>query len=196
MCHYITATLPRDVDIDVVASRFDAHGRGFTVISNPHVAGQIEPGDRYVLTTRKHCDCGTVLGALRGSGAKSQGALAHQVEKLRRRGWSEAKIDRWRDQTGQGRARREQESGAGAQRGLQDANQWIDLLRDLLNSGAGPRIGLLLHWYRGSVESERVALKGVRRVAISTLNPDQLMGIEEDVLYEFVRGSELASDHR
>lgn len=186
MCHYITATLPRDVDIDVVASRFDAHGRGFKVVSNPHVAGQIEPGDRYVLTTRKQCDCGTSLGTLSGSGAKSQAALAHQEGKLRRRGWSKAKIERWRTQTEQDRARREQQSVAGSQRGLQDARQWIALLRDLLNSGATARVGLLLHWYRGRVESERIVLKGVRRVELSMLTPDQVMAIEEDVLYEFL----------
>lgn len=196
MCHYITATLPRDVDIDVVASRFNAHGRGFKVISNPHVARHIEAGDRYVQTTRKHCDCGTSLGSLARRETKSQDALGHQAEKFRRRGWSEAKIDRWQVQTERDRARRRQEGTTGAQRGLQDAKQWIDLLRDLLNSGATARIGLLLHWYRGSVESERVELNGIRRVELSAASTDQLMGIEDDVLYEFVRGTEVASDRR
>jgi hypothetical protein len=139
MCLFITVALPRDVDIDVVAERFESHGRGFAVTSNPHVAAQLDQGDRYVLTTRAHCDCGTSLGAL---------------------------------------ARSRTESGA------QDANQWIELLSDLLGTGATTRISLLLHQYSGNVESERIVLKGRQRLEASELTTEQLMTIEEDVLYD------------
>lgn len=185
MCHFITATLPRDVDVDAVAARFHAHGRGFAEVSNPHVAAQIAPGDRYLTTTAAHCDCGTSLGALARSEATGPATLDRQIEKLRRRGWGAARIGRWQAQTEQDPARRRREEQTAARGEAHDVAQWTDLLRELLDSGLTPRIGLLLHWYRGNLRSERISLNGIQRLAISALTPRQLMRIEEDTLYEF-----------
>ena len=185
MCHFITATLPQNVDTEVVASCFDSHGRGFALISDPLVATQLDPGDRYILTTRKHCDCGTSLGTLARSGCRPPvdgDSSAREVAKLRRRGWSEAKIGRWQSQTENDRTKGKR----AVRQCTQDAERWIDLLRDLLDSGATPRVALLLHWYRGNVESERISIRDRVQVEIHGLDPEKLMRMEEDVLYNFV----------
>lgn len=185
MCHFVTATLPRSADAGAVASQFAAAGRGFVVIANRHLESQIDRGDQYYLTTAGRCDCGTVLGSLADSGRDPGRDVEQEVAKLRRRGWSEAKVGRWRLQVEGDRVRRRREERGQAGRGVPSAGQWVTLVREVLGSGATPRIGLLLHWYAGGVESERIQLKSQRQVPRSELTPELLMRMDEDVLYEF-----------
>ena len=41
MCHFVTAVLPKDVDLDEIATALDLHAFGFRVIDNPHVRAQL-----------------------------------------------------------------------------------------------------------------------------------------------------------
>lgn len=189
MCHVITATLPSSADAAAVVARLAVGGRAFVVVSNAVIAAQIDPGDVYLVTAGKPCDCGTSIGALaRADGGDADCDTGREVEKLRRRGWSETKIRRWQSDVEHSRDRRQREHHVRALRGAHDAQQWVELLGDVLGSGETSRIGLLLHWYRGSVESERIELRGREQVVITEANPELLMLMDDDVLYEFVRG--------
>ena len=112
MCHYITATIPNKDDVTSVASIFKSHGFGFELISNPHVAQQIGAQDRYILTSGKYCDCGTALGSLSDRMPAKDLDLEPQVRKLRKQGWSEAKIKRWLEQKEQTKERHLREDEA------------------------------------------------------------------------------------
>lgn len=80
------------------------------------------------------------------------------MKKFRRQGWSEAKIERWLEQKEQTKARHQREDEARAQVSTPELDQWINFVTDLLKSGKAPRLGLLLHLYRGGIESERVKI--------------------------------------
>ena len=84
MCHYITATLPHAVELQSVAPIFESHKLGFELISNPHVAEQVDPQDWYILTNRKHCDCGTALGSLNHQGAAKVSNYDRELKKISR----------------------------------------------------------------------------------------------------------------
>jgi len=186
MCHYITASLPKSVDTDSVALIFESYKVGFDLISNPHVSAQLEAGDLYVLTTRGHCDCGTALGSLNGSAAHDDLSYERELKKFRKQGWSEAKITRWLEQKEQTKEKHLREDEARAKGSTQELNQWVRFITDVLKSGYAPRIGLLLHMYHGSIESERISILRRERVKLEELTPDLLMRIKEDVVYEFV----------
>ena len=186
MCHYITASLPHDVELKSVIPIFESHKLGFELISNPHVAEQLDPQDWYILTSRKHCDCGTALGSLNHQGAAKKSSYDRELMKFRKQGWSEAKIQRWLEQKEQTKERHQREDEARAKGGGPELDRWIEFLNDLI-SGPSPRFGLLLHWYRGSIDGERIKIKRRERVRLSEVNPERLMKIEEDVLYEVVR---------
>jgi hypothetical protein len=187
MCHYITATLPHVVELKSVAHIFESHKLGFELISNPHVAEQIAPRDRYILTSRKHCDCGTALGSLSHQRAANSSTYDRELKKFRKQGWSETKIQRWLAQKEQTKERHRREDEALAEGSGPELDRWIQFLNDLIRSGPSPRFGLLLHWYHGSVESERIKIQRRETIRFSELNPARLMKIEEDVLYEVVR---------
>src|SRR5688572_15732863 len=100
MCHFITAVIPPEVAPDAAAALFAAHRLGFVVLQNPNVAAQLSDGERHILTTRGHCDCGTVLGSHREAANHER-----ELEKLRKKGWGEAKIERWVEQKRAARVR-------------------------------------------------------------------------------------------
>ena len=109
------------------------------------------------------------------------------MKKFRKQGWSEAKIQRWLEQKEQTKERHRREDEVLANGGGPEVDRWIEFLDDLIRCGPSSRFGLLLHWYGGSVEGERIKIKRRERVKLSELNPERLMRIEEDVLYEVVR---------
>ena len=183
MCHYLTATLPHAVDLKAVSSVFETYKLGFALISNPHVAAQIDSHAWYVLTSGGNCDCGTALGSVTHTKVLS---YDREVKKFRTQGWSEAKINRWLEQKEQTRDRHQREDDARAKGGSREIERWIELLNELLKTQVASKVGLLLHWYVTSVESERIQIQCKERVRRAELNAERLMRMEEDVLYEFV----------
>ena len=178
MCHYITAVLPGSADLTSLAAVADRYGRNLTPLKNPGIEEQLKGGERYFLTTRGHCDCGTALGAL-GRQEKQFNRRNNSVEteedKLRRKGWSESKISRWKEQKSQHLANPPKSA---------DPTDWEHLLTEMLKSGKTPFVGILLHFYNGSIEG-RIELQGREVIKIKNLSPEALGRLEEDVLYEF-----------
>jgi hypothetical protein len=186
MCHYITVTLPHNVNANSVAPIFESHKLGFDLISNPHVSAQLEAGDLYLLTTRGHCDCGTALGSLNVSAAHDGLSYERELKKFRSQGWSEAKITRWLEHKEQTKEKHLREDEARAKGSTHELNQWLKLITNVLKSGYALRIGVLLHMYHGGIESERISIVRREKVKLAELTPELLMRIKEDVVYEFV----------
>lgn len=185
MCHYITASLPGSVDLKSIVPVFDSHNVGFELISNAHVTQQLDPQDLYILTSGKHCDCGTALGSLNRDPEKVV-SYERELKKLRKQGWSEAKIQRWLEQKEETNQRHAREDDARVKRGSPELNSWIGLINDLIGSKLTPRLSILLHLYHGAIESERIKIQRRERVKLAEVSSERLMKIEEDVLYEVV----------
>jgi hypothetical protein len=178
MCHFITAVLPGSANfylVGDVAARFDRAWR--PLASNP-VLGQLRDGETYYLTTPGHCDCETVLG--QATRAVTAAGRVQKLARLRKKGWSETKIDRWLADKEHADKRRHQRVTAGTL----DADRWLALLREILSSGATETIGLLMHWYSGPI-SDADFIFARERVPLLEVTPDFLLNIEEDRLYEF-----------
>lgn len=185
MCHYITATLPAGVDPQVVAPIFQRHQRALKPLGNASLLAQLPPGEQQFLTTLKFCDCGTALGSLLSQ--KDEHAPEDELPKLRRKGWSEAKIERWLNDKRAAKERQQLAREGRAQLDTPDAESWQALLQEVLETTPTQHVGLLLHWYHGSIESERIAIQEVVRVPIARATPEFLMRTAEDVVYCFTR---------
>lgn len=172
--------------MDLASQVFCSHHLGFKVVHNPHVRPQLNPGDTYILTTIGHCDCGTALGALNRSGPSKDLTYEGELAKLRKQGWSGAKVQRWLNQKRETEKKKQEEVDARAQRGMAEAEKWVNLLSDLLQSGHANRVGVLLHLYHGGVETERVNISERRKVRLADLSPEYVMRMSEDILYEFL----------
>ena len=188
MCHYITATLPQKADINKAREIFLAYQLGFEEIENPSVKEQIEKGDHYVLTTSGMCDCGTVLGSeFREKIARGRSEtirVGNELEKLRKKGWSETKISRWMREVELAKQKGEQKIELAHEASLSSAQDWLSFVRDILGSRATDRIGLLIHMYNGPITG-RIKIKGKKTIPVKKLNEDVLLRMEEDLVYDF-----------
>jgi hypothetical protein len=183
MCHFITATLPEGTDLAALCPVLKEHGGVLNPLENPWVQEQLPSGTLYLNATSGICACGTSLGSLRRT-ADRPAASKKELRKLRQEGWSEAKIERWVEEKEAAKAQALTTAQAAR---TADAERWITQLRSILAAGKTDRVGLLLHWYRGSLEDERIHLRNRVPVRIDEVTPDLLMNLEEDVLYEFQR---------
>lgn len=186
MCHFITATLPTNAIVKSVAAIFDAHKLAFREISNSSIAAFTGPDEMQILTTTGHCDCGTVLGSLNCPDKTEQLSLNRELDRLRKKRWSEARIQRWIEEKERTKEKHAREDANQARTGTPLAAEWISFISDVLRSGQTQSIGLLLHQYRGGIESERIKVLDRKRVILTGLTPAVLMEMKEDVLYEFL----------
>lgn len=188
MCTFITAILPADADRDVVESRLHGHRRQLRPYLNEALQKQLLPGERFALSTWAHCDCGTPLGnADIGPRRRTPvEADAIQAGRMRRKGWSEAKISRALTQRGDASERdvlaQKAHAASGESQGTLNAEAWLDCLRDVLESGATPWIGLLHHFYSGGLDQEFV-LQARENWCLAALDADALARMREDKLH-------------
>ena len=73
MCYYITATMAPNGDESAVRRLAKASLLKWEPLDNPGVVKQLHPGERYFLTTRGMCDCGTEIGVSLRSEARLSG---------------------------------------------------------------------------------------------------------------------------
>lgn len=187
MCLFVTALLPESTHIDGAVEVFEKYQIGFKRISNPHVLEQASPGDIYVQTTRHWCDCDTPLGSM----ARRAAYVAHtgatpqdRISKLRKQGWSEAKIHRWLEDKGQSEEKRERVQ---VTKDAPRLERWISVISELLRSGYASRIGLLIHFYNdGSLENDRVEFARQEYIPLAELSVEHLLHLERDVVYHYI----------
>ena len=189
MCIFITATLPPDASIEAVRAVFERHGRRLDEVENQNVLEQLPSGERYFCTTSGHCDCGTALGSTFAFAETSPRTddISQKILKLRRKGWSEAKIQRWVEQD---RRNREQDQRARIAResyALESGEivDWVALIREIMATGQSSSVGLLVHWYSTSPEQEAVDLRERVRLAADSITEEDLLRMRHDTVYEF-----------
>jgi hypothetical protein len=186
MCLYITATLPQNAKLGCVAPIFDSHKLSFVIVSNSSVLEQLPSGDVYISTTTSHCDCGSALGSLSRLSRDEPENYEHEIKKMKRKGWSEAKIRRWLEQKEQTKEKHTREDERLAKSNTPLARDWAEFISDVLGSKCTGSIGILLHFYHTDVENERIKILGKEKVKLDELTPRRLMEMKEDLVYEFV----------
>lgn len=175
MCRFITALVHADADLAALQAIAQRHGRRLLPTSNPSIERECGPGLRYCLTTPEHCDCDTPLGARLRERTKDP---VEAAQRMRRKGWSEAKIER---------ALAQRQSAREAHAPSQDpCAPWLALIRDVLTQTRSTRFGLLMHWYGGPLEDD-IVLSDRQSLPLAELNTQLLGQLRDDVLYEFRR---------
>ncbi len=184
MCYYITGTIaPGDKAVEVrrIAEEYHIH---WDPIENLSIKKQLRTGETYYCTTWGMCDCGTTLGSGRIDASRPR-SHDRKLSQLRKQGWSEAKIQRWIADRETVANRKENAKAKQAAIPGHDAERWTDFCGAVLTRNAAKTIGLLLHWYKRSIESERLSNLKCQTLTLDQLTPEFLAKIDEDVLYRF-----------
>ena len=193
MCYYISATLPDSVDVDRIREIGRQHGVGLKPSQNESLQEQLLKDEQQFLTTTGHCDCGTVLGSRRQERRRADHrdeGIERKVAKLRKDGWSEAKVQRWIDQHSAIDTRDDRVVAEHADRRKPEAVGWQQFVTETLVLGRARYVGVLLHWYRGFTDAERITVQRRERIPLEGLTPELFLDFEDDVLYSFIREQE------
>jgi hypothetical protein len=180
MCLFISIVVPQSGNLDSVRNVAEQHGLGFSPYDNLKLAPQLAPGERLVLTTRGHCDCGSPLGSANARDTDLD--LEDERRRLQARGWTDRKVQRALEQKRASRAHKSTSPSVTREPGVES---WIGFLRQIVETQRGAKLGLLLHTYGGSVTTERVELAGRERVPVALVDPRFLARLREDIVYEF-----------
>ena len=162
MCHFITLVVPTD---EATAVR---------EVMRAHVRAVLQDGEHQYLTTSGHCDCGTVLAPRHDTRDSFENILAKNAARMKRKGWSDAKIARGLDDLRKSDAR---PKGGGSD----SLELWHAVLGDLRAKLNLPYAGLLVRFYSGAIATE--AFEASRRdipqgepwqAAVASLEHDQV----------------------
>jgi hypothetical protein len=146
MCHFITLIVPH-ADSDALWKIMKRHARAARPIDNPSIRAVLRDGERQYLTTRVHCDCGTVLAARHGLEEAFEEKIAREVVRWRRKGWTETKIARAIEDQRSAEARP-------IEGGIDSLELWNALLSDLGSTLRLPYAGLFVRFYGGAIADE------------------------------------------
>src|SRR6185312_15424788 len=147
MCHYITLIAPTD-DVAAIRVIMERHGRRADPIDNPSIRKVLRAGECQLLTTRRHCDCGTVLGGRPVPTEAYEDKLAKEEARLRHKGWSEAKIARAIED------HRKADARPRLGHGPDSLELWDAVLHDLREELKLPYVGLFFRMYSGNISTE------------------------------------------
>lgn len=180
MCTFIHAVLPADADLAAVSSILQAHGRACAPIVNAGL--RVEAGEQLCSTTVAHCDCGTPL-------ASSQGAVADEKDaqwrdRMRRKGWSPARIARADMQR---RAAAERPPSPRTSEVVTSLSEWRALIEAALQSRATASFGLFVESSDRGDDQDAVRTPDRQRVRLASLDDAMLENMRQDVIYEFRR---------
>ena len=92
MCNFITILVDKSVDLKKLEAATSEHDLGCNEIDNKFLKNGTKNLKRIFATTLSMCDCGTLIGS--GNHVEKREEL--NIKKLKRKGWSNSKIERWK----------------------------------------------------------------------------------------------------
>lgn len=155
------------------------------IVGNSHLSAALLAGEIDVHPEAKMgCDCGTALGSLRPR-AEVKRPQRSELENLRRKGWGTAKIEKWFEQKRiiENREARIDSAKRDASAGT-DPDGWCTIVKSLLSDVRLNYVGLLLHWYSGSLDGEKIQVTGRTKLSADGSLAESLYQMEEDQIYE------------
>lgn len=183
MCHFITGIISGKITIEEINSIGNEFGLQFEKYSNEFVENQLKSDETYIWKRCKYCDCGTPLGMFnRQDNNQTEESQNAEIAKLKQKGWSDAKIQRLmndRNKKAEQEANKFEQSKLSASHEVQ---KWVNFIAKLFDSISIKTFGILLHWYSGGVDTERIKLKKRVMIDKTKLSTKNLLEMEEDAL--------------
>ena len=146
MCHFITLVVPTH-DAVAVQTVMERHGRAARPTDNPSIRKVLRDEEHQYLSTRGHCDCGTVLARYQETPESFEDKLAKEAARMKRKGWSNTKIARALEDQRKADAKP-------IRGGLDSLELWSTILLDLRNELKLPYAGLFIRFYSGEIDTE------------------------------------------
>ena len=188
MCHFISGLILNDFELTDLNEIGTFYSITFAKCDNDFIKGQLDNNEIYLIKSSKYCDCGTELGALqRFDNPSNKRIEKSELDKLKKKGWTDSKIQRWIDDKNKINVR-DQNKFDQFRTGIHsDIDNWISFIQDLYSKTKIKKFGLMLHWYKGGVNTERIKVLDKVKTKLKDLDDQILLRIKEDTMYYIER---------
>ncbi len=184
MCQMIYMGLPITINFNEANMIVKKHSH--TLV--PSRMNNFELGNelyRWYTTTRSMCDCGTVIGSLENiAWEKSSTKSSGQFKKWKKKGWSEAKIQRalfsMEMDTKNKENSKTREVNSLMKQSVPEAQNWIDLMKVVKQYLIEKPLYLMLIWDNGDY---RAFPRKEKSVFLEQLESEELLYWQEGIAY-------------
>lgn len=178
MCTFITAILGTETDLPQMRQLCEKHGFGTDAMDNVSLRVLMPHGIQF-LPVGGSCNCDTALGFAQRTTYQSHD-LEHDIRKLKRKGWTTTKIERWRKSKEHSLQQKERQP-------YLELSRWKAWINEIVGIHTVKDFMIVLHFFKGTLDSEPIQIKRVEKLNIETLSVEQLALLDSDVLYQFTR---------
>jgi hypothetical protein len=184
VCTFVLGTLPANSPLEKLERGFFR----FSVLSAGSVASVLQAGELFGRITSRHCDCGTALAVSntsRRAAERKRASVEHKLDRLRRKGWSRNRIERWLAQV---EADQDRHARAKADDAAYEAREWREWLRHALEEVRVEHVGLLVDDHDGLLDDAyEKPTPSVRDARLHDVDERFLENLDKGVLYRVRR---------
>lgn len=191
MCTFVLGTFPANAPLERMETRGRREYFRFTRLPPGTVASVLYPGEWFGRLTSRYCDCETALGRrtdTKDAGQGHQETLERKADRLRRKGWSRNRIERWATQVESDKSRH---AKAEAENRANEAREWHRWLRHALEDVGVEYVGILVDDFRGRLDEAyddgEKAAPSTRDVRVRDVDEQFLESLKRGVLYRVRR---------
>jgi len=182
MCHFITAICSSKTKLTDINLIGKSYGLEFQDCDNEHITKQLSKTEKYLWKKSKMCDCGTSLGEASFKDDKMERVEKSEVDKLKKKGWTDTKITRYLADKKKSGDKVAQQNEITLYRQSKELDSYANFLQEVLKKADTEVFGLLLHWYSKGPETENIKLADRKSIPSKALTVVDLKTIEEDKL--------------
>ncbi len=182
MCHFITATFSGKINLENINNVAENFSLKFQVCDNEYVKKQLQKNEAYINKFSNHCDCGTNIGISTGSKMQTQRFQKSEIDRLKKKGWTQTKINRWLNDKKKNDEKIEQDNANLLNEKSFELENWIGFFQALFSKPDIEYFGLMLHWYSKGLENENIKIIQQRKISYKKLTVIDLKTLVEDNL--------------
>lgn len=176
MCQFNLLIIDKESEGENLEKLFIDNGFGFRELNNKSLQTQIGSTKKIILTTKGHCDCRSILG-LNHQDSNSRIDIEKEKKKLRKKKWSESKIERHLSDKLKEQNKREVAGELGNEA---EENNWIRISQLLRNRKT--QFGILFRQFGGLIEDEIIEVEKTNQIPIELLSNGELRNFKENQL--------------
>lgn len=128
------------------------------------------------------CYCNTVL--IRGGKKKEKMDYSHEILLLKKKGWSDSKINRWLEEKSREKVKAKRIEDH-TYLGKHEAEEWMKQVKEILKLVKSKKIEIIVHWFTNNPRKESFEIEEVFERNIVTCIADDFKGYNERDLIEF-----------
>ncbi len=181
MCQFNFILTKKSATQDSIEPILTEAGFRYTEIENEHVRNQIQDFEKLVLTTKGHCDFGSILG-IDQYPSSQQIDVGNQRRKLNKKKWSDAKIERHLENKLKSQTRKEENRELGNRN---EEDRWLKVIQELINQNID--FYLFHHQFSGALYDEQIEFSTREKIQISELSIKELRNLKDSELIRIAK---------